>query len=252
MSMKQNIWSGEDAKALIAELKWNEQGLIPVIVQDADSQAVLMMAYMSPESLQQTCERGETVFWSRSRQELWHKGATSGHTQRIVSMAADCDKDTLLVQVKPQGPSCHTGSTSCFYETMGGVDVIVPAAQEEGQSTWSALQILSELEETIADRDRERPEGAYTTYLFEKGIDKILKKIGEESTEVIIAAKSNDRAELIGETGDLLFHLLVLLRSAGIPLSEVTAELERRHGAPRRDQYNDSGKIKSNDITETA
>ncbi|MGZ9586954.1 bifunctional phosphoribosyl-AMP cyclohydrolase/phosphoribosyl-ATP diphosphatase HisIE [Paenibacillus marinisediminis] len=234
-----SVWSGEAARSLINQLTWNEQGLIPAIVQDASTHEVLMMAYMSPESLERTCELGETVFWSRSRQSLWHKGATSGHTQRIVSMAADCDKDTLLIEVEPNGPACHTGSTSCFYETMGGIDI------GSGRQTLDALEILSDLEAMIADRERERPEGAYTTYLFEKGIDKVLKKIGEESAEVIIAAKGSDKQELIGETGDLLFHVLVLLRTAGISLEEVMSELERRHNAPRRDTYNESGKVKS-------
>ena len=230
------IWSGIEAKALIDDLKWNEQGLIPAIIQDAVTKQVLMMAYMSPESLAQSCECGETVFWSRSREEIWHKGATSGNTQRIVSMAADCDKDTLLIQVAPSGPACHTGSTSCFYETMGGVE---PAVQ-----STERLAMLSALEATIEERKRERPEGAYTTYLFDRGIDKILKKIGEESAEIIIAAKGTDRQELIGETGDLLFHLLVLLNTAGISLDDIMSELERRHSVPRRDTYNEAGKIK--------
>lgn len=242
MSTEQDIWrqppewSGIEAKALIEDLNWNEQGLIPAIVQDASSKQVLMMAYMSPESLKQSCDCGETVFWSRSREEIWHKGATSGNTQRIVSMAADCDKDTLLIQVAPSGPACHTGSTSCFYATMGGVQ---PAVESQDR-----LAMLSALEETIAKRKKERPEGAYTTYLFDKGIDKILKKIGEESAEIIIAAKGTDQQELIGETSDLLFHLLVLLNTAEISLDDIMAELERRHAGPRRDTYSDAGKMK--------
>lgn len=230
------IWSGIDAKAFIDQLQWNEQGLIPAIVQDAKTNQVLMMAYMSPESLQQSCDCGETVFWSRSREEIWHKGATSGNTQRIVSMAADCDKDTLLIQVAPSGPACHTGSTSCFYETMGGVEPVV--------RTNERLAMLSALEQTIEARKRERPEGAYTTYLFDNGIDKILKKIGEESAEIIIAAKGADQQELIGETSDLLFHLLVLLNTTGISLDDIMTELERRHSVPRRDTYTEAGKVK--------
>lgn len=238
------VWSGTEAEAFISTLAWNEQGLIPAIVQDAVTLEVLMMAYMSEHSLKLTCELGETVFWSRSRQELWHKGATSGNTQRIVSMAVDCDKDTLLIQVKPNGPSCHTGSISCFYETMGGVEPITHAAQIAGEERVP-LNVLAELEATIAKRELERPQGAYTTYLFERGIDKVLKKIGEESAEVIIAAKGNDSQELVGEASDLLFHLLVLLKMTHISLDQIMAELARRHTAPRREDYNEAGKMKA-------
>ncbi|MBN3524468.1 bifunctional phosphoribosyl-AMP cyclohydrolase/phosphoribosyl-ATP diphosphatase HisIE [Paenibacillus apiarius] len=219
---------------LADRLRWNEQGLVPAVVQDAASKQVLMVAYMNRESLRLSCELGETVFWSRSREEIWHKGATSGNTQRIVSIAADCDQDTLLVQVVPNGPACHTGRYTCFFNA---------CAEQESSGSASPLSIISDLESMIAEREAERPEGAYTSYLFDKGVDKILKKVGEEAAEVIIAAKNGDNAELRNETGDLLFHLLVLLRERKLPLDEVLAELQRRHQTPRRDTYDEHGKV---------
>ena len=219
---------------LADQLQWNEQGLIPTVVQDAASKQVLMVAYMNRESLKLSCEKGETVFWSRSREELWHKGATSGNTQRIVSISADCDRDTLLVQVVPNGPACHTGSYTCFFDV---------CAEQESSESAPPLSIISDLERMIAEREAERPDGAYTSYLFDKGIDKILKKVGEEAAEVIIAAKNGDNTELQNETGDLLFHLLVLLRERKLPLDDVLAELKRRHLAPRRDTYDEHGKV---------
>ncbi|WP_028547082.1 bifunctional phosphoribosyl-AMP cyclohydrolase/phosphoribosyl-ATP diphosphatase HisIE [Paenibacillus taiwanensis] len=227
-------WSDTEVQRIADSLNWNDQGLIPTIVQDASNQKVLMMAYMNRESLKLTCELGETVFWSRSRQAIWHKGATSGHTQRVVAMTTDCDKDTLLVQVVPNGPACHTGSETCFFENIGG----------EPSEYGGRFEVLAALENTIAERQRERPVDAYTTYLFDKGIDKILKKIGEESAEVIIAAKNNDLSELTGELGDLLFHMLVLMRASGLPFDQVLEELQRRHQSPRRDKYTEVGKIK--------
>lgn len=196
------------------KLRYNEQGLIPVIVQDATSKEVLMLAYMNEESLNKTIETGETWFYSRSRQKLWHKGETSGNWQKVVSIAYDCDQDSLLVQVIPQGPACHQGTYTCFQET--------------DSTTPDRFSILNRLEQRIAKRDMERPEGAYTTYLFKEGLDKILKKVGEESTEVIIAAKNQSTAELRYETADLLYHLLVLLRESGLSLDEVLEELEHR------------------------
>lgn len=213
---------------LTAKIKWDDAGLVPAIVQDAQSKEVLMMAYMNRESLQLSVQNGVTWFWSRSRNELWNKGATSGHTQRIVSMAYDCDGDTLLVKVEQQGPACHTGRYSCFYnpvEVQGG-----KAAEAEPKEDRFAT--LSKLETVIAERYAERPEGSYTTYLFEKGVDKILKKVGEEASEVIIAAKNKDNDELRSETGDLIFHLMVLLRERGLPLDDVISEIESRHGKP--------------------
>lgn len=197
------------------ELKFGTDGLIPAIVQDQHTKRVLTLAYMNRDALAKTIESGETWFYSRSRQELWHKGATSGHTQKVVALAADCDKDAVLVQVVPNGPACHQGSTSCFGE-------------EEGSRT-EADSILFQLERTIATRKQARPEGSYTTYLFDQGIDKILKKVGEETAEVIIAAKNEGHAELRYEAADLLYHLLVLLQEKALPLSAVLKELRQRN-----------------------
>lgn len=201
------------------ELIFNDAGLIPAIVQDAQSKEVLTLAYMNQESYEKTLETGETWFFSRSRNELWHKGATSGHTQRVTSIRYDCDQDALLVLVTPSGPACHTGSYCCFSED--GVK------QQRGEQDRFA--ILNELEQVIAKRQMEMPEGAYTTYLFEKGVDKILKKVGEEASEVIIAAKNRDQEELKWETADLLYHLLVLLREQQLPLDDVLKVLKKRH-----------------------
>ncbi|NNV04308.1 bifunctional phosphoribosyl-AMP cyclohydrolase/phosphoribosyl-ATP diphosphatase HisIE [Brevibacillus sp. MCWH] len=211
---------------LLGQLRFDENGLIPAIVQDAVSKEVLTLAYMNKESLAKSLQTGETWFWSRSRQELWHKGATSGHTQRIMSMRYDCDGDALVVQVIPNGPACHTGSYTCFGQTIasGG-----EAAEGADQTTVpDRFAILNELEQLIASREAERPEGAYTTYLFEKGVDKILKKVGEEAAEVIIAAKNHSHDELRYEAADLIYHLLVLLREQKLPLDDVLAELRRR------------------------
>lgn len=222
------------------KLTFSEQGLIPAIVQDAVSKEVLSLAYMNRESLQKTIETGETWFWSRSRQELWHKGATSGHTQRVCAIRYDCDGDALLVEVVPNGPACHNGTYSCFSETLpvdagqagesaadpAAAPAAEPAAAPAGGSDRYA--ILNELEALIAAREAERPEGSYTTYLFDKGLDKILKKVGEEAAEVIIAAKNRSHAELRYEAADLLFHLLVLLREQKLPLDEVLQELRSR------------------------
>ncbi|MDQ0244690.1 phosphoribosyl-ATP pyrophosphohydrolase/phosphoribosyl-AMP cyclohydrolase [Bacillus fengqiuensis] len=205
----------------INQIKFDEQGLVPAIVQDAVSKEVLTLAYMNSESLTKSIETKETWFYSRSRQELWHKGATSGNTQTIVAMTYDCDSDAILVQVKPNGPACHTGAYSCFNETIMG--------QETGVKKQDRFAIINELEQVIAQREAEMPEGAYTTYLFEKGVDKILKKVGEEASEVIIAAKNRDSEELKWETADLLYHLLVLLREQKLPLDNVLEVLEQRH-----------------------
>jgi len=209
-------------------IKWSPEGLVPAVVQDALSKEVLMLAYMNKESLQKSLESGQTWFWSRSRNELWNKGATSGHTQQIDSLHYDCDGDTILVKVRQNGPACHTGAYSCFYRegTSGG------SASAQAQPQEDRFAPLSRLEATIAQRDAERPEGAYTTYLFEKGVDKILKKVGEETAEVIIAAKNRDANELRCESADLIFHLMVLLREQGIPFDDVLKELEFRHRKP--------------------
>lgn len=216
------------SETLTDSIKWDADGLVPAIVQDAVSKEVLMMAYMNKESLALTLEKGEAVFWSRSRQELWHKGATSGNTQKVVSLRYDCDGDTLLVQAIPNGPACHTGSYSCFYRDASG------ELPQESLPAADRFAPLSELESTIAKRHAERPEGSYTTYLFDKGLDKILKKIGEETAEVIIGAKNHDKAETRAEAADLIFHLMVLLREESIPLDDVLQELEFRHRKPTK------------------
>jgi phosphoribosyl-AMP cyclohydrolase / phosphoribosyl-ATP pyrophosphohydrolase len=201
-------------------IRFDEKGLVPAIVQDAETKEVLTLAYMNQESLTKTLETGETWFFSRSRQELWHKGATSGNTQSVVSLKYDCDQDAVLVLVQPKGPACHTGAVSCFSE---GV------VTESATSNLGDYQILQTLEQLIIEREKERPEGAYTTYLFEKGVDKILKKVGEEASEVIIAAKNRDTEELKWEAADLLYHLQVLLVEQGLPFTEVLKTLEERH-----------------------
>lgn len=212
---------------LAEQIKWDAQGLVPAIVQDALSKEVLTLAYMNRESLGLTLESGETWFWSRSRSELWHKGATSGHIQKVRSLHYDCDGDALLVKVELVGPACHTGAYSCFHNAapLGGPE----AADGPAQPAAGRFDILDKLETIIAQRDAERPEGAYTTYLFEKGVDKILKKVGEEAAEVIIAAKNASHEELRYEASDLIFHLLVLLRERKLPLDDLLHELARRH-----------------------
>ncbi|MED1952422.1 bifunctional phosphoribosyl-AMP cyclohydrolase/phosphoribosyl-ATP diphosphatase HisIE [Brevibacillus nitrificans] len=205
------------------QLKFDENGLIPAIVQDAVSKEVLTLAYMNKESLEKSLETKETWFWSRSRAELWHKGATSGNTQQIVSMRYDCDGDALVVRVVPNGPACHTGAYSCF-----AGELVEGAEEASSAGVDDRFAILAELEALIAAREAERPEGSYTTYLFEKGVDKILKKVGEEAAEVIIAAKNRSHEELRYEASDLIFHLLVLLREQKLPLDQVLSELQRR------------------------
>lgn len=202
---------------MIEGLKFNEQGLITAVVQDARSKEVLTVAYMNEESLQKTIETNETWFFSRSRNELWHKGATSGNTQQVVLIKADCDKDALVVEVVPAGPACHNGTTSCFTETV---------VQHE---QVGSVGILSQLKDVIAQREIDMPEGAYTTYLFDKGIDKICKKVGEEATEVVIGAKNRDAEEVKWESADLLYHLLVLLQEQKVDVYDVLGVLEARH-----------------------
>ena len=199
-----------------AQLRFDEQGLIPAVVVDGDSGQVLTLAYMNVESLRLSMEEGRTCFWSRSRGELWRKGETSGAVQRIIDITADCDGDALVVRVRKEGPACHTGAESCFHVPL------YTGAEPEG-FTMDALYAM------LKGR-RERPrEGSYTSYLFEKGMDKILKKVGEEATEVIIGAKGADRRETVYEISDLCYHLLVLMVEMGIPLEEVRGELASRH-----------------------
>jgi phosphoribosyl-AMP cyclohydrolase / phosphoribosyl-ATP pyrophosphohydrolase len=229
--MSGNSVTATSLEELVSAIKWDAHGLVPAIVQDAASKEVLMMAYMNSESLGKTLESGETWFWSRSRSELWHKGATSGHIQKVKSLRYDCDGDTLLVLVDQAGPACHTGSYSCFFHDVKLGALAVEQTVEGIRDTVGAdrFAILNTLEATIAQRDAERPEGAYSTYLFEKGVDKILKKVGEESAEVIIAAKNRDPVELRREASDLIFHLMVLLREQKLPLDHILQELDYRH-----------------------
>ena len=198
------------------ELKFDEKGLIPAIVQDHYTKQVLTLAYMNKESLAITIDEGRTCFWSRSRQELWRKGETSGNVQRVVSITADCDGDALVVEVVKSGPACHTGEESCFFNGMYLSDEL-KAFSYEG------------LYELIAGRKNNPKEGSYTTYLFEKGMDKILKKVGEECTEVIIGGSKNDREETIYEIADLTYHVMVLMVQMGISVEDITRELEKRH-----------------------
>lgn len=200
----------------IDELKFDQNGLIPAIVVDVWSKKVLTLAYMNRESLQITMEKGLTCFWSRSRQELWLKGETSGNYQHVVSITADCDNDALTVMVEPDGPACHTGTFSCFTH---------PVWQSEEKDEFSVEGLM----ELLQGRKETLPEGSYTTYLFQKGLDKILKKIGEESTEVIIAAKAEDKKETVYEIADLAYHVMVLMTQAGISLDDIRKELASRH-----------------------
>ena len=200
----------------VSELKFDERGLIPAVVVDAVTKRVLTLAYMNEESLRISMEKELTCFWSRSRQELWLKGETSGNYQHIVSITADCDRDALVVVVEPDGPACHLGTESCFE---------YPVFQSEEREEFS----LRGLYRLLQGRKAELPEGSYTTYLFEKGLDKILKKVGEESTEVIIAGKARDKRETIYEIADLAYHVMVLMVEAGITPEDVQQELASRH-----------------------
>ena len=200
----------------IAKIKFDQNGLVPAIVVDAISKQVLTLAYMNEESLRISMEKQLTYFWSRSRQELWLKGETSGNYQHIVSITADCDYDALLVMVEPDGPACHTGTKSCF---------TAPVWESSTLHEFSAEGLMSLLEA----RKAEKPEGSYTSYLFEKGLEKILKKIGEETTEVIIAAKAEDHRETVYEIADLAYHVMVLMTEAGISLEDISRELASRH-----------------------
>ena len=200
----------------IDQLKFDEKGLIPAVIVEAGTHRLLMVAYMNRESLKISMETGKTCFWSRSRQELWTKGETSGNYQHIVSITADCDLDTLKVVVEKDGPACHTGAETCFFN---------PVYQSEEKSDFT----LDALMELIRVRKTNPQEGSYTTYLFQKGLDKILKKIGEESTEVIIAAKDNDPKETIYEISDLVYHVMVMMIQQGISLEDIRRELASRH-----------------------
>ncbi len=200
----------------INELKFDAQGLIPAVVVDAASKKVLTLAYMNRESLEISTKEGRTCFWSRSRQELWRKGETSGNVQHIVDITADCDRDALVVTVNKDGPACHLGTDSCFNDKVFQGDQPVPFSVE------GLYALLQGRKETL-------PEGSYTTYLFQKGLDKILKKVGEESTEVIIAGKANDKPETVYEIADLMYHVMVLMVEMSISVEDITAELASRH-----------------------
>ena len=200
----------------IEKLRFDDKGLIPAVVVDGDTGQVLTLAYMNAESLRISMVEGRTCFWSRSRGELWRKGETSGAVQRIIDITADCDGDALVVRVRKQGPACHTGAESCFH------NLLHVGAEPAGFD-------LKDLYTMLKGRREEPQEGSYTSYLFEKGLDKILKKVGEEATEVIIGAKGGDRAETVYEIADLCYHVMVLMVEMGIPLEEVMAELSSRH-----------------------
>jgi len=201
----------------MTSLNYDDKGLIPVIVQHAITREVLTLAYMNEESYNKTVETKEAWFFSRSRQELWHKGATSGNTQTVVSIRTDCDSDALIVEVLPNGPACHTGETTCFHNILEKFDETV------------GYNVVTSLISTIEERQQSMPEGAYTTYLFEKGVDKICKKVGEESAEVIIASKNNDAEELKWEAADLIYHLLVLLQNQKVSFYDLLQVLQKRH-----------------------
>ncbi|MFC4713963.1 bifunctional phosphoribosyl-AMP cyclohydrolase/phosphoribosyl-ATP diphosphatase HisIE [Planococcus dechangensis] len=205
----------------MTSVKFDENGLVPVILQDAGTKQVLTLAYANEEALARTIDTKETWLFSRSRNELWNKGATSGNTQRVQSVQIDCDGDALIYEVIPNGPACHTGETSCFHETLSG------------ERSKTASDMIGQLSALIKQRETDMPEGAYTTYLFEEGVDKICKKVGEEAAEVIIAAKNRDARELATESADLLYHLLVLLQEQKVDFKEVTGVLEERHAVKK-------------------
>ncbi|MDX6405539.1 MAG: phosphoribosyl-AMP cyclohydrolase / phosphoribosyl-ATP pyrophosphohydrolase [Blastocatellia bacterium] len=213
-------------KIAIADIKFDERGLVPAIVQDARTLQVLTLAYMSRESLERTLADRETWFWSRSRASLWHKGETSGNKQRVVEVTLDCDYDALRILVVPAGPACHTGAQTCFHNEL----LEAPKEKQvEVESSKADLgEILGGLYALIDARKRERPEGSYTTYLFDRGLDKILKKVGEECAETIIAAKNDDQDALVKESSDLLYHLLVMFVERGLTLDQVRDELVSR------------------------
>jgi phosphoribosyl-AMP cyclohydrolase / phosphoribosyl-ATP pyrophosphohydrolase len=207
----------------IDEIRFDDHELIPAIVQDAESGEVLTLAYMNRESLQKTLETGETWFWSRRRQELWHKGETSGNTQTVISMRLDCDSDALLVRVRQKGVACHTGEYTCFHQ-----NVEMHTQASRGEDVGALGEVFGRLGRLIHERNVKRPEGSYTVKLLTGGVDRILKKVGEESGEVIIAAKNNKREEILWETADLLYHLAVLWEAQGIASVDIARELAGR------------------------
>lgn len=213
------------------QLRFDDNGLIPAIIQDAESGQVLMLGYMNSESLEKSLKTGKTHFWSRSRRKLWMKGETSGHIQEIEEMYTDCDKDTLLFKVKQTTAACHTGHYSCFHNTINdeyGIIVNYKPVFKPEEVYRDSSSILKELYEVVEDRKLHPKEGSYTNYLFEKGLDKILKKVGEEAAEVIIASKNRSKDEVVYEVSDLIYHLMVLLVEQGVTLDDIYSELKKR------------------------
>lgn len=234
---------------MLETIRFDEQGLVPAVVQDSTTGEVLMVAYMNADSMARTLQTGETWFWNRSRGELWNKGATSGNRQRVVEMRMDCDADALVVRVEVDGPACHTGERSCFHRPLVGEvprpPALAPIAAERQESSLALVDLssmelgiqLNDLYMLIQHREAERPEGSYTTYLFNAGLDKILKKLGEEATETVIAAKNGTPREMVSEISDLLYHLLVLMVERGIELRDVCGELSARAGRAADPKY---------------
>lgn len=206
------------------KIKFDENGLVPIVAQDADTGDVLTLAYANREAVEKTLETGEAHFYSRSRKELWRKGATSGNTQSVVEVRLDCDGDAVLYRVEPRGPACHTGERTCFYTTLAG-DGVGVAASESGASFGVMVERLAGI---IAERHRDMPEGSYTASLFERGTGRLAQKVGEEAVEVVIAALTDDR--LAEESADLVYHLLVLLEERGVGVEDVAKVLSDRHG----------------------
>jgi phosphoribosyl-ATP pyrophosphohydrolase/phosphoribosyl-AMP cyclohydrolase len=214
--------------AAIDDVTFDDRGLVPAVLQDVGTGEVLMVAWMNREALRLTRETGQAHFWSRSRETLWHKGETSGNLMNVREIRVDCDGDTLLVRVAPEGPACHTGERTCFYRRLRGESAQVAGATPAGAGTEDIGAILDELFDVLRERNRERPPGSYTTALLEAGDDEILKKVGEEAMEVMLAGKGEGDERLVYEVADLVYHLLVLLISRGLTLDDVAAELARR------------------------
>lgn len=238
----------------LEKIEFDERGLVPAVVQDHETGEVLMLAYMNAESLARTLQTGETWFWSRSRQELWNKGATSGNKQKVVELRLDCDGDSIVVRVEQHGPACHTGERSCFFRPLAGAppapaperQILTPkeaaavASPQLSVVDMKSMEVgitLNDLYTLIRLREAERPDGSYTTYLFNSGLDKILKKIGEEATETVIAAKNASARELTSEVADLLYHLLVLMVERGLGLDDICRELAGRAGRTADPKY---------------
>ena len=221
------------------EVKFDDRGLVPVVAQDARTGEVLMLAWANADALRLTRETGRAHYWSRSRGELWKKGETSGNAQEVDEVRVDCDGDVVLYRVRQTGPACHTGERSCFFRAVAGDELV---------QGGDPRHVLARIEALVAARDAERPEGSYTTYLFAQGLDKILKKVGEEATETLIAAKNEGTEQLRSESADLLYHLLVLWRAKGLPRDELWAELDRRFGQSPREGSTDPAERRSSEI----